>query len=292
MKQAYIPETLQEALRIRAAEKVLPFAGGTDLMVKYRREGGVAPMFEHPLLFINRIKELKRIEHKPDELILGAGVILNDLTEDVSLPDPLRETARQMAAVTTRNVATIGGNICNASPAGDTLPFLYVTEAVVLLQSLEGSRQLPIRDFITGPGKTVLKEDELLVEIRIPHKKFKVAYYRKVGTRKALALSKISFAGLANFENGYLSDLRIALGAVAPTVVRSREAEKQLIGLTVEEMKEKMQFVREVYSELIKPIDDARSTAGYRKAVSLDMLEWFVREKVCGGGGEVDWSIG
>ncbi|MCF8304332.1 MAG: FAD binding domain-containing protein [Bacteroidales bacterium] len=284
MKEAYLPETLQEALQVRKDQKVLPIAGGTDLMIQHRREGGVAPAFEYPLLFLHKLKELKKIEQHTDQIIIGAGVLLSQLIEEQPVPELLRKTVRQMAAVTTRNVATIGGNICNASPAGDTLPFLYATEAVVLLQSLEGSRHLLIQDFITGPGKTALKEDELLVEIRIPYKEFKVAYYRKVGTRKALALSKISFAGLANFENGYLSDLRMAVGAVAPTVVRSREAEKQLIGLTVEEMKGKMQFVREIYSELIKPIDDARSTAGYRKAVSLDLLEWFVREEVCRGG--------
>lgn len=280
MSEGYIPKTLEEALEIRKSEKVIPIAGGTDLMVQHRREGGVAPRFEEPLLFLNKIEALKTLKTNEDKIVIGAGVLLNELVNNSHLPYIIRETARQMAAVTTRNVATIGGNICNASPAADTLPFLYAANATLVLQSADKRRAIPVEEFITGPGQSCLQSDELLIEVQIPRNDFDVEYFRKVGTRKAMALSKISFAGLAVFSEGKLSDVRIVLGAVAPKVVRDKALENSLKGLTKQEIKEKIPEIRNGYAKHIRPIDDARSSKEYRKAVSLDLIEVFIEEHV------------
>ena len=284
MSNGFIPQTLEEALEIMTANKVIPIAGGTDLMVKYRREGGISPQFENPLLFLNKIDPLKRIEINSKQLIIGSGVLLRDLIEDKRIPDVLSDTARQMAAVTTRNVATIGGNISNASPAADTLPFLYAADASIILQSADNVREMPIDNFVTGPGQTCRKSDELLVEIRIPLENFDVEYYRKVGTRKAMALSKIAFAGMASFTDGNLSDIRICLGAVAPTIVRRKELENRLKGLSKKEIEEILPEIRMGYEKYIQPINDARSSKEYRKTVSLDMIQAFIEEKIIEGG--------
>ncbi len=280
MSEGYIPKTLEEALEIRKSGKVIPIAGGTDLMVQYRREGGVAPGFESPLLLLNMIEDLKTLRTDGDKIVIGAGVLLNDLVNNSQLPYLIRETARQMAAVTTRNVATIGGNICNASPAADTLPFLYATDATLVLKSADKKREIQVEEFITNPGQSCLQSDELLIEVHIPKEHFDVEYYRKVGTRKAMALSKISFAGLAAFSDKKLTDIRIALGAVAPKVVRDKQLEGLLKGLSKEEIKNKIPEIREGYEKHIRPIDDARSSKEYRKAVSLDLIEDFIEEKI------------
>ncbi len=280
MSEGFIPQTLEEALEIMTANKVIPIAGGTDLMVQHRREGGISPRFEEPLLFLDKIDRLKRLEINSGQLIIGSGVLLRDLIKENRIPNVLSETARQMAAVTTRNVATIGGNISNASPAADTLPFLYAVNASIVLQSAENVREMPIEDFITGPGQTCRKSDELLVEVRIPVENFDVEYYRKVGTRKAMALSKISFAGLASFSEGKLSDIRIALGAVAPKIVRQKDIENRLKDLDGKEIKEAFPEIRKGYEKYIQPIDDARSSKEYRKAVSLDLIQAFIEDKI------------
>ena len=280
MSEGFIPETLEEALEIMAANETIPIAGGTDLMVQYRREGGISPQFEEPLLFLDKIDQLRHIDSNSERLVIGSGVLLRDLIDDKRIPNVLRETARQMAAVTTRNVATIGGNISNSSPAADTLPFLYAVNASVVLQSAENVREVPVDEFVTGPGHSCRKFDELMVEIRIPQENFDVEYYRKVGTRKAMALSKVSFVGMASFTNEKLSDIRIALGAVAPKIVRQKSLENRLKGLSKKEIKEILPEFREGYEKHIQPIDDARSTKEYRKSVSLDMIKAFIEEKI------------
>lgn len=280
MRTAYHPRSLSEALEIRANEKVKPIAGGTDLMVQHRREGGVAPGFSDPLLFLYQIPEIKKVTANKNILTIGSGVLLSQLTNDTQVPNLLRETAQQMAAVTTRNVATIGGNICNASPAADILPCLYLFNGEVVLQNRQKQRTLPIAEFITSPGNTLLQDDELLVEIRFPVEDFDVEKYRKIGTRKAMALSKISFAAAARCKGNMLSDIRISFGAVAPTVVRSLPAERLLINKTKPEIEKQLPgFIKE-YEEAINPIDDARSNKKYRKQVSLELIKDFIENQI------------
>ncbi len=272
----YRPRTLEEALNLLQDIKTIPFAGGTDLMVKYRSWAGTLPQLQAPVLWLGEIKELKGIHQSGDTLVIGSMETLASILASPAAPELLKYAIAQMASPSIRNMGTMGGNICNASPAGDTLPPLYVLDASVLLRSSAGERTLPIAEFITGPGKTALRKDELLTEIHIPIREYNKRYYRKVGTRKANALSKLSMAGLADIRDGVIEDVRIALGAVAPTVVRSIEAEKTLQGRNVKEIFAMIPEAITTYSELITPIDDQRSNAAYRKTVSLRLIEDFL----------------
>ncbi|RKZ01452.1 MAG: hypothetical protein DRQ10_02065 [Candidatus Hydrothermota bacterium] len=279
MVNAYRPSTIDEALRIRNETKALPLAGGTDLMVRYKNWAGLPPKFSQPVMFVAHLHELKGIEVEGDELIIRSATTLTELLKDGRVPEVLKLAVKEMASPLVRNIATIGGNICNASPAGDTLPPLYALDAKVVLRSVEGERTVPIEDFITGPGQTVLKENEILCEIRIPMDEFDSIFYRKVGTRRANALSKVSFVGLKNLQGDRIDDIRIAFGAVAPTVVRSRDAEKMLKGIKIDEIEQIYPSIEAKYAELIRPIDDQRSTAEYRKIVSLRLLRFFLLGK-------------
>jgi len=186
----------------------------------------------------------------------------------------------EIASPAIRNLATIGGNICNASPAGDTLPPLYVMNARVVLSSFTSEREMKIMDFIKGPGSTDLKEEELLKEIIIPVEFFNIVFYRKVGTRKANSLSKVSFAGVARLDDGIIKDIRISFGAVAPTPLRAPEIEEEIIGKNKVKIIAKIPDILEKYARIIRPIDDQRSTARYRKTISLKILEYFLKEEI------------
>ena len=180
-----------------------------------------------------------------------------------------------MASPPSRNLASIGGNICNASPAGDTLPYLYAMDAQVVLQSTDGERIIPIAGFITGPKQTDLKNSELLTKIIIPQTEFDINMYRKIGQRKGMSLTKAAFLGMANVADGKIQDIRIAFGSVAPTVVRSGEIEQSIVGKSTKDIVKNISEISRQYAALIRPIDDARSSAAYRKKVSLRLLEEF-----------------
>lgn len=276
MVNAVKAQSLKEALAYRAEQKAIPLAGGTDLLVKRKSWAGALPAFDTPVLFIGDISELKGCRTEDGMLKIGAAEKLADIAGNAALPEALRRAAREMASPAIRNMGTLGGNICNASPAGDTLPALYAQNAFVTLQSLSGTRVLPIEEFIEGPGATKLKEDELLTSVNIPLRGFTRVYYRKIGTRKADALSKVSFTGLADIREGRVQALRIAIGAVAPTVVKSAEAEDLIAGRELKYIPGVLPEILGIYSQLIRPIDDQRSTAAYRKEVSLRLLEVFI----------------
>ncbi len=276
MVKTYHPETLADALKIRNETRCIPYAGGTDLMVRYRRGPGLVPGFDRPLVFIGHLSELNGINEKNGEITIGACTPYREIIRHPRIPEILRRACSLIGAPAVQNLGTIGGNICNASPAGDTLPPLAVLDASLILRSISGERQLSLSSFITGPGKSTLLDNELLTAIRfrLPH--FSVEAYRKIGTRKANALSKVSFTGVMLKEKEKLTDIRIALGAVAPTVVRSRELEKQLIGQPVGNLEKHLPDVLESYGKLIQPITDQRSDANYRKSVALRMIENFI----------------
>jgi xanthine dehydrogenase FAD-binding subunit len=276
MVETFIPKTLKEALEYRDENMAILFAGGTDLMVRRKSWAGTLPKFESPVLIIGNLRELKGCAAENSVLRIGAAETLADIAANEAVPEILRLAVKQMASPGIRNMGTLGGNICNASPAGDTLPVMYALNTAVILQSVKGKRELALSQFITSPGKTGLQDDELLTEVCIPLKEFSNVYYRKVGTRKADALSKLSFAGLANINDGKIEDIRIAFGAVAPTVVRSVEAENLLKGIDLADLPVLMPQIKDIYSRFIRPIDDQRSSAAYRKEVCMRLLEDFL----------------
>lgn len=268
MVDAFRPHTLEEALKMRSQNKVLLYAGGTDCMVH--------PNSLLPFLFIGHLEVLKEIREEDTHYAIGSGCTYKELINSPFIPEILKMAAREVASPAIRNVGTIGGNICNASPAGDMLPILYALHASVKLTSLHSQRVIKIEDFITAPKQTVMNRDEILETIIVPKQSFNKVYYKKVGARKADAISKLSFAGLIELKGDRIKDLRIALGAVAPTVVKDRRIESQYIGWHLTELLHQKKVFLDRYEALIKPIDDQRSTAAYRKKTSLRLIEDFL----------------
>ena len=271
------PKRLEDALEFRAEYKALPFAGGTDLMVRYRGYTGTLPRIQSPVLFLDALDELKTLEIADGTLRIGAGISMAELLDFSGTPELLRRAVQLIAAPALRNRASLGGNICNASPAADSLPPLYVHQARIVAVSREGERSLPIAEFLTGPGQTALKEHEILLRIEVPLLSEEGRlYYRKVGTRKANALSKLSSAGYAELHKGKVLDFRFALGAVAPTVIRLPEAESLVQGALLKEIDSRA--VCEAADTRIRPIDDQRSNAAYRRKIALNSLMEFIEQ--------------
>ncbi len=288
-----IPNNYEEALHNLSQSNLGIIAGGTDVMVKKRTWSGLAPKLESETLCLFHLKELQYMNHEADGLHVGSMTRLEDMLLNDLTPVPLKTAILEMASPGIRHVGTIGGNIGNASPAGDSLPILYVYDTVVVLESKDGLRHVPIEEFIQGPGKTSLKANELIKEIIIKDMDYKGFYYEKVGGRRSDAISKLSFIGLYNRdESGVIIDLRIAFGAVYKTVVRHRELEKQLIvAMNHEETRHDGNMLSSMvtiisdntisacikgYDVIILPIDDQRSNAKYRKACSISLLKSFL----------------
>lgn len=280
MVNIYRPETLAQAVDTLSVGEHTLFAGGTDLMVHHKARLGLLPSFSKDVVFVDTIKEITQIEDSPHGtgIRIGAAATLADIEKSDLVPQILKQAIVKIAAPALRNRATLGGNICNASPAADSLPVLYLLDAKVVLISVNGQRQLPIAGFITGPGKTLLQKGEMLSYIVIPKSDFSQTFYHKVGTRAANALTKLSVVGLAKVEGKLITDCRVAFGAVGPTIVRSLDLEKKVKGQSLKAVQndEFLLKITELYSPLITPIDDQRSTAEYRHQASINLLKRFL----------------
>lgn len=268
MVKGFYPATLQEALRICYENEVVVYAGGTDYMVRRNPED--------TLLFLGHLKELKVIGGKDDGLHVGALCTYTELLQSEKVPSLLKQAIAQIASPAIRNLGTIGGNICNASPAGDTLPALYSYDAKVRLVSAGSIRIVPIEEFILGVRRTSIRKDELVTEIILPEEEPEIRYYSKIGARKSEAISKVSFAAVACIESGLVQSVAISLGAVGQTVVRCKEIEEKILGKRLGEIRKMLPDIISRYERKIAPIDDQRSTALYRKKVSLRLIEDFL----------------
>lgn len=276
MVTGYYPKTILEAVEIRASHPgALLITGGTDVMV-------VKATAEHTV-FLNGIKETQAVTEDDTTIVIGAGCTYRQLISNDKVPEVLKLAMRKIASPAIRSAGTISGNICNASPAGDTLPILYALNAVVvtaeLLDGKVSRRRIPINDFILGIRKTDLKETEIVIAIEIPKKflaEVSKIYYEKVGAREAEAISKLSFIGMYAQKDGIISDIRIAYGSVGITTVRLPELEAKLVGKTVAEIREKTPEIVDEFMTYIHPIDDQRSTAEYRSTVCRNLLKDFL----------------
>ncbi len=277
MVNSYIPKTYKEALNLLAQNELLIIAGGTDLMVKFKSISGLLPKFKKDMLFISHLAELDFIKKEKNSIHIGANVTLEKVLNSKHTHYLLKKALLIMASPAIRNMGTVGGNIVNASPAGDTLPVLYVLNTKIVVESLDNKRIIPIEDFIVGPSKTILKENELVKEIIIEDKSFDYMVFEKIGTRQADAISKISFAAVTNIKNSNISDFRVSFGAVGPRIVREKELEKKVIGVTIDELNGMCNLICDNYSKFITPIDDQRSSAIYRKKVALNLLEEYIK---------------
>ena len=267
-ENGFIPANLEEALKIRAENTVTPYAGGTDLMVEAEAQD---------YLFLNKVPELKQIREDDTYIRYGAAATFTEIYNFAGTPEILKATIRYLAAPAVRNMGTAGGNICNASPKADSALIFYASDAQLRLCSAHGERIVPIEDFIIGRGKTALQSDELLVEILMPKKGLENYYYEKIGGRKALAISRVAFAGLFNIENGRITRCSAAFGSVANTVLRFRHLESMMVGKTLAEAKGiKKEFLMK-YDEAIVPIR-GRVSADYRKHVCMNLLEDFLTQ--------------
>ena len=273
----HAPETLSGALELLAREAGVwrVFAGGTDLMVLLESGG----LRHRNFLSIRHLPELHGIEVTPDYVALGALTTYTQIQRDETIRREfplLPAAARETGSVAIQNRGTLGGNIVNASPAADSPPALLVYDAELELVSAGGARRVAYRDFHTGYKRMEMRADELLGRILIPRTTGDLqTYYRKVGTRKAQAISKICFAAGARLaSDGRLGDVRLALGSVAPTVVRCARTEAALRDQTPDEATVKA--ARAMLVEEIAPIDDMRSTAQYRARVAANLLADFL----------------
>ena len=273
-----VPGSLSEALALLAREPGVwqPFAGGTDLMVLL--EAGKLP--HRRFLSVSRLPDLRGIEVNDSEVILGALTTYTEIQKHPVLQAEfplLCSAARETGSIATQNRGTIGGNIANASPAADSPPALLVYDAEVELVSQRGAHWSAYHGFHTGYKKMKIAADELLRAVRLPRrKKAWRQYYRKVGTRQAQAISKVCFAGAALLEGGTIADLRIALGSVAPLVLRAVQTEDALRGARVTPTVTAMAV--ETLAKGISPIDDIRSTSRYRLRVAQNLLEEFLSQ--------------
>jgi CO/xanthine dehydrogenase FAD-binding subunit len=280
---AFAPASLAQALRILAEHSAVPVAGGTDLMVRHRRHGPLVVDLGGPALLIGGLDGLKGISSAGERVVIGAATTLSELGAHPDTHPGLLRALSEFASPAIRNAGTIGGNICNASPAADTLPVLYAVDASVVLASCDGERTLAIDKFIVGPGQTALDPAELLVRVLMPRRAPGFIYYRKVAPRRSNALSKLAVyaqAEAARDGTPRVASLSLALGAVAPMVVRNREAESMATGLSAKELRSRAEELADLYRNTIRPIDDQRSTANYRKNTSLALLRHLFSEEL------------
>jgi len=273
-----IPSNYKEALVKLNEEPYQLVAGGTDLMVQHRLWGGVPVDLMNHVLFLANLSELKSIQKQGKCLRIGAMMSLQDILNHPDTSSLLKKAIGEMASPGIRHIATLAGNIGNASPAGDGLVPLLLYDAFVVLESIDGTREVRIQDYIIGPRQTIRKQNELIREIVVPLKDFTNETFVKVGGRKADAISKVSFAGAARIEEGILKDIRFAFGAVYKTVVRSKEVEESLIGRTISELQTAIPTIKKKMDALIHPIDDQRSNKKYRRLVALNLLETFLKD--------------
>jgi len=263
-----IPASLNEALIAMESHGTVPYGGGTDLMIEADPDANY--------LFLHRVPEMRGIINDGPYIRIGASCTFTEVAESPLCPAILREAIDRIAAPAIRNLGTIGGNLGNCSPKADSALIFFVTDAKLRLMSSKAERIIPVKDFYIGRNLSALGPDELIVEILVPEPEPTCRYYyRKVGAREALAISRISFAGLADIRDGRIAHLAVAFGAVSDVIIRRDDIDSMLIGKTVDEAKAlKAGYINE-YENAVKPIR-GRVSEAYRKEVCMNLLKDFL----------------
>ncbi len=279
------PKTLDQALREMrdTSERLVPMAGGTDLFV-YLNAGSLN---ERRFLDLQQLRELRGVKVSANGARLGALTTFREIREHEELRrryPALAAAAAEVGAWQIQNRATLAGNIANASPAGDSLPALLAYDARVVARSARGTRVIPFERLYRGYRDLDLQRDELITAVELPAVPASaVAFFRKVGTRRAQSISKMVFAGLvARDRAGRVSHARLAFGSVAPVPIRARQAESALLNEALSPAS-----ARRVVDALaldIAPIDDIRSTREYRLEVAANVLMQFLSVLAAGKG--------
>lgn len=282
------PTELTEALKLLAElkEGYRIIAGGTDLVPAARRGGVSLPNHTH-IIDISSIKELGYIVKDDGMIRIGAVTRVSEIGVSAVVKEhvpTVADAASQLGSLQVRNLGTIGGNLCNASPAADIAPPLLVLDAKVNVRGIDGQRLVPVTELFTGPGKTNLAAGEILAEIQIPITEATAgSCFIKLGRRNAFTLSIVSVATLVKVKDGIFDDVRIALGAVAPTPIRASKAEEYLTGKETSE-----QVIDEgakIVAGEVKPISDVRASEEYRRDMSYILTKRAINRSVQRGRG-------
>jgi carbon-monoxide dehydrogenase medium subunit len=258
----HAPASLAEAVvilgQLNGQGRVI--AGGTDLLLKMKA-GQLAPQ---AIVNIKHLPELREFNFN-SHLALGALTTLEEIRRSPVVREhypALAAAAASMASVQIRNLATVGGNLCNAAPSADLAPILLALDAVARLAGPDGERRVPLADFFTGPGRTVLAASELLVAVDLPAPAGRAVYLKR-SPRRHMDIAVVGVGLAVTLHNGQCTSARVALGAVAPTPVRARMAEQRLEGRAL--TAEVIEGAAQAAAEEARPIDDVRGSAWYRR---------------------------
>jgi CO/xanthine dehydrogenase FAD-binding subunit len=276
------PGTLAAVLQLLASEPGVwtPIAGGTELMVAH----AAGRLTARKLVNLWGIPDLRFIRVDSDAIVVGAGVTFVDLRRSAPIAAELpllAQAAGWIGSIANQSRATLGGNLVNGSPAADSSPALLVYDAEIELVSTRGSRTVPYEKFHTGYKRNVLAPDELLFAIRLPRRFARHRrYLRKVGTRRAMAISKVALAATALVEENIVREIRLGAASLAPYPARLYRTEESILGRPVDE--EMIRAARSAVLAEAQPIDDIRSNAEYRRRVAANLVEEFLRELMQG----------
>jgi carbon-monoxide dehydrogenase medium subunit len=276
------PGTIDEAVRLLTeyAGRARLIAGGTDIVVQMKES---ATRFPYPELVVglSRIPELKGIEFSGGAgLRIGAATTMAEVAAHPAVREryaALAEGAGVVGSLQTMNMATIGGNLCNAAPSADTAPALLAFDAQAVIASPSGPRTIGLADFFAGPGQTTLAPGELLAEVRVPVPASRTgSAYRRHTPRKQMDIAVVGVAAVVTLgDGGRIESAYIALGAVAPTPVRAPQAEASLAGEAVSD--ETFARAAEIAARECSPISDQRGTADFRRHLVRVMTERMLR---------------
>ncbi|HOK41760.1 MAG TPA: xanthine dehydrogenase family protein subunit M [bacterium] len=273
--------TIKEAVKLHFTSKeknVFYLAGGTDLMVQ-AKDNLITPAL---FIDISEIKELKQIKKEKNNLFIGSLVTHSEIENNKLCQKyfpALVQSASEVGATQIKNRGTIGGNVANASPAADTLSPLYAYNALVILYNHQGKeKKVPINEFVIGPKKTNLKKGEIIKGFLLPIDTSLKSAFKKVGPRKLLTISKVHCALAVIVKKEKFEYVSIAIGSVGPTIIRAKKAEEYLIGKEANNVN--INEAAKIATSEIKPIDDIRSEAEYRKDLTYSMVKDLLLE-VC-----------
>lgn len=278
MVKSVKPETLQACLEVISEGFYWKFAGGTDLMIRKRQWHGAARKFEKEAVLIGDLVALKGIYEFEDRFEIMSCATLTEIVNDKRLPEYIREPIKKMASPPIRNIATMGGNVCNAAKVADSIPILFALNATVVLIKTGHERSLAIHEFIQGKYKTRLEQDELLYKIVIPKIETNVYHYKKLGTRKGSILSKLSFFGVANIEGSELTEFSVSIGALNDLPLQSKEIEKRILAMKRDDLIREKEAILMAYKDLMDGQTDKRSTKAYRETTACKFIEAFLLE--------------
>lgn len=269
------PAELGEALAILGRGGCVPLSGGTDVFPALVDRSPV------PLLDLSRIAGLRGVTRSENDVVFGAATTWTDIIR-ADLPpafDALKQAAAQVGSIQIQNRATVGGNLCNASPAADGVPPLLALDAAVELASAHGKRVLPLGDFLRGNRSTARAPDELLVAIRVPRDiETAPSAFTKLGARKYLVISIVMIAAIVDVQDGMIRRARVAVGAASAVARRLRALEDRLVGCAA-----KTDFAGMISTDDLadlSPIDDVRATAAYRLEAARTLIARTLRQAV------------